>query len=283
MYPLLIALAAAGTVGAVWLLARLGRHLLERRARGEAERPIPPGWLAVVRNQLPSVAALPATEQTELLHHAQGLLTAFAWEGCGGLRLTEEMRLIIAAQAALLTWKRTEVSFPRLKTILVYPSTFRPAAGFQWVAVPDQQEEPPALGRSLASGTIVLAWDDVLRGAASPNDGHNVVLHEFAHQLDSADGLTDGVPTLPPAITPDSWEHALRHAYHQLARPTASGASSPIDRYGLTNRAEFFAVATESFFERPAAMRKAYPELYQQLAGFYLQDPANLGGREPGR
>ncbi|MEO8451889.1 MAG: M90 family metallopeptidase [Gemmatimonadota bacterium] len=283
MDPFLLALAAAGTVGVVWLLSRLGRQWLGRRARGEAQLPIPPGWLAVVRDRLPSIAALPPVEQTELLHHARGLLTIFAWEGCGGLRLTEEMRLIIAAQAALLTWKRTEVPFPRLKTILVYPSTFRPAAGFQWVAVPDQQEEPPELGQSLASGTIVLAWDDVLRAAAAPHDGHNVVLHEFAHQLDSADGLADGVPTLPPAITPDSWEHALRHAYQQLARATDSGASSPIDRYGLTNRAEFFAVATESFFERPGDMRKAYPELYQRLAQFYLQDPAHLGDRRPGR
>jgi Mlc titration factor MtfA (ptsG expression regulator) len=251
--------------------------LLERRAIAEARRPIPEGWLAVVRTRLPYIAALPPEERDRLLHHARGLLTTLIWEGAGGLALTEDMRLVIAAQAALLTWKRSDLPFPRLKTVVVYPTTFRSRPAFAWVAGPPRHEaEPPTLGQSWSDGSIVLAWDDVLHGAAAPHDGHNVVLHEFAHQLDSADGLADGVPALPPAVTAEAWQHTLLRAYDQLEREMEAGASSPIDAYGLTNRAEFFAVATESFFERPGALRQAYPELYDRLAGYYSQDPARL-------
>lgn len=244
----------------------------------EARRPIPEGWLAVVRARLPYVAALPPAERERLLHHARSLLTTLRWEGANGLVLTDDMRLVIAAQAALLTWKRSDLPFPRLKTVVVYPTTFRPRPAFAWVAGPPSHErESPTLGQSWSDGTIVLAWDDVLHGAAAPHDGHNVVLHEFAHQLDSVDGLADGVPALPPAVTAEAWERTLHRAYDQLEREMAAGASSPLDPYGLTNRAEFFAVATESFFERPDALRRAYPDLYQRLAGYYGQDPARFG------
>lgn len=142
----------------------------------EARRPIPEGWLAVVRARLPYVAALPPAERERLLHHARSLLTTLRWEGANGLVLTDDMRLVIAAQAALLTWKRSDLPFPRLKTVVVYPTTFRPRPAFAWVAGPPSHErESPTLGQSWSDGTIVLAWDDVLHGAAAPHDGHNVV------------------------------------------------------------------------------------------------------------
>ncbi len=273
-----IAIAAAAIFGALRLLAGPARRLLARRATADARRPVPEAWLAVVHARLPYLAALGPDDQARLLHHARGLLATVTWEGSGGLTLTDEMRLIIAAQAALLTWKRDELPFPRLKAVLVYPTTFRPSARFEWVRDPAPNPETPELGESWPDGTVVLAWDDVLRGAAEPHDGHNVVLHEFAHQLDSANGLSDGVPTLPPGLTAEAWQESLDRGYHELERATGSGAGSPIDPYGLTNRAEFFAVATEAFFERPTALRSAYPDLYRRLTELYAQDPAPLVG-----
>ncbi len=173
-----------------------------------------------------------------------------------------------------------ELPFPRLKTILVYPTTFRPKAPFEWVPERSRQEAHALLGQSSTSGTIVLAWDDVVRSADFPYDGHNVVFHEFAHQLDFADLLSDGVPTLDSAALKEGWQHALVDAYRRLDHATAAGASSPIDPYGLTSRAEFFAVSTEAFFERPTAFQRACPELYECLTAYDAQDPARLVGEQ---
>jgi len=275
---LAVATVAAVIFGALWLLTGVVRRLLERRATADARRPVPEAWLGVVHARLPYLAALPPDDRDRLLRHARGLLATVTWEGAGGLALTDEMRLVIAAQAALLTWKRDDLPFPRLKTVLVYPTTFRPAAKFEWVRGPTRERETPELGESWPDGTIVLAWDDVVRGATAPHDGHNVVLHEFAHQLDSANGLSDGVPTLPAGLSTEAWQGSLDRAYRELERSVAAGADSPVDSYGLTNRAEFFAVATEAFFERPAALRSADPDLYRRLTELYAQDPALLVG-----
>lgn len=282
MFLLTVVLAAALFIGAMWLLGPLLERIVGRAARRATEQPVPEGWLAVVCRQLPLIAAHAAEEQDELLRHARDLLSIGSWEGAGGLELTTEMSLIIATQAVLLTWKRNEPAFPRLKEVLVYPSTFRPAPRFEWVADRDAEERVPALGESWASGTVVLAWDDVVRGAASSTDGHNVVLHEFAHQLDTADGIADGIPALDMPAEPEAWHAMLLRAYGQLDDAARAQESVPLDQYALTNRAEFFAVATESFFERPRELRRTFPELYRHLADFYRQDPAERLERRVG-
>lgn len=282
MYLLVIAIAAAMFYGAFRLLAPRIQRLLQRELQEEAHRPLPEGWRAVVRTRLPYIDHLPVAAQSDLLHHAQGLLTTREWEGCDGLALTDEMRLVIAAQAALLTWKRTELPFPRLKTILVYPTTFRPKASFRWVAERTEEEEHALLGQSWSTGTVVLAWDDVLQSADAPYDGHNVVLHEFAHQLDFSDLVPDGIPALTSPGMKEGWQQALIDAYRRLEDATAAGSPSPIDPYGLTSRAEFFAASTEAFFECPTALRRSYPELYTCLSVYYAQDPADLVGHQDG-
>jgi len=282
VFLLTVVLAAALFIGAMWLLGPLLQRIVGRAARREAERPVPEGWLAVVCQRLPLIAAHSAEEQDELLRHAREVLSSASWEGAGGLELTTEMSLIIATQAVLLTWKRDDPVFPRLKEVLVYPSTFRPAPRFEWVADPEAARRAPALGESWASGTVVLAWDDVVRGAASPSDGHNVVLHEFAHQLDTADGIADGIPTLEPPTEPEAWHAMLLRAYRQLEDAARVQETVPLDQYALTNQAEFFAVATESFFERPRELRRTFPELYRHLADFYRQDPAERLERRVG-
>jgi len=132
----------------------------------------------------------------------------------------------------------------------------------------------PRLGESSANGTVALAWDAVRRGARNIFDGHNVTFHEFAHQLDQADGKTDGIPTLPDKLAYQTWGHVLTEEFDHLKAMAEKHQKSVIDYYGTTNHAEFFAVATESFFEKPQQMRRKLPELYAELKHYYQLDPA---------
>jgi Mlc titration factor MtfA (ptsG expression regulator) len=131
----------------------------------------------------------------------------------------------------------------------------------------------PMLGEH-TSGAVVLAWDSVLRGSTDAADGQNVVLHEFAHELDREDGYVDGVPLLEAPSSTRVWARVLQERFDELRRAAEDGLPDVLNVYGATNRAEFFAVATETFFERPADMRQRYPDLYEELKGFYRQDPA---------
>jgi Mlc titration factor MtfA (ptsG expression regulator) len=131
------------------------------------------------------------------------------------------------------------------------------------------------LGESWHRGAVVLAWDDVLHGAADPRDGHDVVLHEFAHQLDQEDGAANGAPRLPKPSMYAAWARVLGEEFEGLAESREQHRRTVLDKYGATNPAEFFAVATEAFFEKPLQLRKRHAELYEQLAAFYRQDPAS--------
>jgi Mlc titration factor MtfA (ptsG expression regulator) len=248
---------------------------LKRRRRDAVRRgAFPAAWRAIIEKNVPYAAGLSVEDRQELLGHVQVFLAEKHFEGCGGLALTDEVRVTIAAQACVLLLHRQTDYYPRLVSILVYPSTYlvpggRPAAN----GLPD--EEPQArLGESWASDLVVLAWDSVLSGASDIHDGHNVVLHEFAHQLDQEDGTGDGAPILPRRSMYLAWTRVLGHDFDQLVRDTEHHHRTLIDRYGATNPAEFFAVVTETFFEKPRQLRSKYPELYLQLQQFYLQDPA---------
>ena len=136
--------------------------------------------------------------------------------------------------------------------------------------------EMARLGEAWKDGVVVLSWDDVRRGASDLHDGQNVVLHEFAHQLDQQDGSADGAPILEHRSQYLTWARVLRHDFEQLRSDTEQGRSDVLDAYGATSPAEFFAVATECFFEKPLALRARHPLLYEQLQSFYRQDPAAL-------
>jgi Mlc titration factor MtfA (ptsG expression regulator) len=248
---------------------------LKRRRREALKRAaFPAAWRAIIEKNVPYAAGLSVEDRQELLGHVQVFLAEKHFEGCGGLSLTDEVRVTIAAQACVLLLHRQTDYYPRLVSILVYPSTYlvpggRPAAN----GLPD--EAPQArLGESWARDLVVLAWDSVLSGASDIHDGHNVVLHEFAHQLDQEDGAGDGAPILPRRSMYLAWARVLGHDFDQLVRDTERHHRTLIDRYGATNPAEFFAVVTETFFEKPRQLRSKYPELYLQLQQFYLQDPA---------
>jgi Mlc titration factor MtfA (ptsG expression regulator) len=188
--------------------------------------------------------------------------------------LTDEVRVTIAAQACLLLLHRKADYFPLLVTILVYPSTYvveesRPLEGFVW-----QEGETPRLGETgRRMGTMVLAWDAARDGGADASDGKNVVLHEFAHQLDFENHATDGTPALETRQQQLSWTQVMRTEFASLRAADDTGIPTLLNTYGATNPAEFFAVATEAFFEQPRALRAQHPKLYAELQGFFKQDP----------
>ena len=198
------------------------------------------------------------------------------FEGCGGLELTDEIKVTIAAQACLLLLHRETDYYPRLITILVYPHAYvaksiEPIGGGVVL-----EGETARLGEAWKDGVVVLSWDDVRQGASDLHDGHNVVLHEFAHQLDQQDGSADGAPILEHRSQYVTWARVLSDEYDQLRRDTEKGRTDVLDEYGATNPAEFFAVATECFFEKPIQLRRKHPQLYEELKAYYRQDPARL-------
>ena len=247
----------------------------ERRRRRLRRQPVPETWRAIISRNLPFFDRLLPNDQRELLGHLQVFLAEKRFEGCAGLEITDEMRVTIAAQACLLLLHRTTNYFPRLITILVYPSGYmatdrRPLSGDIWA-----EGQTGRLGETAGQmRSLVLAWDAAKSGAIDPADGKNLVLHEFAHQLDFEDFAADGVPALTSRKAQRAWTEVMRVEFAALRAADETGIPSLLDTYGATNPAEFFAVATEAFFERPRALRARRPELYRQFQQFFRQDPA---------
>jgi len=230
--------------------------------------------LNIVDRNVAFFRRLSSADQAELLGHIQVFLSEKRFEGCGGLALTDEILITITAQACLLLLHRKSDYFPELVTILVYPSSYavkenRPIQEHVW-------EESKAMrlgetGRRL--GSMVLAWDAAKFGASDPADGKNLVLHEFAHQLDYENQAADGVPALPTRTEQLAWREVMRTEFASLRAAEQTGIPTLLDTYGATNPPEFFAVATEAFFERPYALRAHHPRLYAQLQSYFQQDP----------
>jgi hypothetical protein len=203
------------------------------------------------------------------------------FEGCGGLTMSDEIKLSIAAQACLLLLHRATEYYPALRSVLVYPvnyvvTTTRPVG----VGVLEESRTVRA-GESWREGVVVLAWDAVLQGIQAPEKGHNVVLHEFAHQLDYEDGQADGRPLLghgePREVRQQryaDWTRIMRGEFENLQIQAEAGQPSFLHPYGATNAAEFFAVATENFFCRPRLLEQFHPGIYEQMKWYYQQDPA---------
>jgi Mlc titration factor MtfA (ptsG expression regulator) len=237
-------------------------------------RPFPEAWRAIIDANVAYAARLDPEERRELEGHVQVFLEEKSFEGCGGLELTDEIKVTIAAQACVLLLHREDDYFPELESILVYPSAYvarRAQRAEQGVVL---EADEVRLGESWHHGIVVLAWDSVLSGVHDARDGHNVVLHEFAHQLDQEDGSSDGAPPLPTRSMYASWARVLGADYAQLQNDELMNRGTVIDKYGAKNPAEFFAVVTEAFFEKPRQLAARHPELYAQLRLFYKQDPA---------
>jgi Mlc titration factor MtfA (ptsG expression regulator) len=246
-----------------------------RRRQRLRSAPFPQGWLEIIKRNVRLYRHLPEADRRELQGLVQIFLAEKHFEGCGGLEMTDEVKVTIAASACLLLLHRETDIYPRLITILVYPSAYV-AKTRNPIGAYALEGESINLGESWSSGVVVLSWDDVLAGASDLRDGQNVVLHEFAHQLDREDGWVDGAPPLERRSQYVTWARVLGAEYERLQRASRLGRSTVLDDYGATDPAEFFAVATECFFEKPHVLRKRHPELYEELRSFYRQDPAQL-------
>jgi MtfA peptidase len=246
----------------------------ERRRRLLRSRPVPNEWRAIIGRNLPFFDRLPPNDQKELLGHVQVFLEEKRFEGCAGVEVTNEMRVTIATQACLLLLHRRTDYFSRLLTILIYPSGYivdeeRHLEGHVW-----EQGRTGRLGETgRGMGSMVLAWDAAKSGARDPSDGTNLVLHEFAHQLDFEDHVADGVPALGSRGELRSWAEVMKMEFAALRAADEAGIPTLLNTYGATNPAEFFAVATEAFFERPRALRRQHPRLFAELSRFFRQDP----------
>jgi Mlc titration factor MtfA (ptsG expression regulator) len=244
-----------------------------RRRCLRAQR-FPDQWIAIIRRYVSFFERLPFADRIELLGHLHVFLAEKRFEGCAGLEMTDDIRLTITTQACLLLLHRRTDYFPRLITILVYPSAYmvearRPIDENVW------EEGTVArlgeTGRQL--GSMVLAWDAVKGGAADPADGRNVVFHEFAHQLDYENYAADGVPALSNREQQLSWSAVMKVEFASLRAADETGIPTLLDTYGATSPAEFFAVATEAFFERPFGLRDRHPKLYAEFQQYFRQDP----------
>ncbi|HAF70286.1 MAG: hypothetical protein XD60_1771 [Acetothermia bacterium 64_32] len=235
-------------------------------------RPFPEGWGDLLFKRVLLYRHLPPQERERLHGHIHVFLNEKGFEGAGGFKVTEETKLVIAAQACLLVLNHTDSYFPGLYSIIIYPTTYL-APRREWEAGVVVEGVEARVGETWPRGTLVLAWDAVLKGAKGLEGCRNVVLHEFAHQLDYLDGKVDGAPPLPGELR-SSWPEAFGQAFRRHEKQVALGLPTFLDPYGAKSPAEFFATAVEAFFMCPRAFKARHPVLYRQLSRYFLEDPA---------
>jgi len=239
--------------------------LRKRRRRRLLAEPIPPIWRRTLQEHLSHYRFLGPAQREKLEDAARIIEAETYWEGCGGLELDDRMRILIAANAALLVLENDAGHFESVTSVLVYP------AG---VVVPDSHRghgivagETPILGQARFRGPIILSWSDALYGSQRIG-ARNVVLHEFAHALDMLGGIIDGTPPMPAGLR-RRWADVCQREFDTLNDQLESGLRTVIDPYAATNPAEFFAVVTEHFFEQPHVLHDAHPELWEVFADYY--------------
>jgi Mlc titration factor MtfA (ptsG expression regulator) len=266
LLPLFIGIAIIG-----YLVAR--PYWREHKRDKIRSRPFKKQWRKIIQQRMPYFKQMPADLQLQLKQHIQVFIAEKDFIGCNGIKITEEIKITIAAQACLLLLNRKTGYYPKLKTILIYPSAFlkeqnqRNADGVQYT------KKVALAGESWDFGKIVLSWQDSLHGAELPNDGHNVVIHEFAHQLDQENGKANGAPILGKDQSYQCWSTIFSQQFKILQKQAAAGTPSIFDYYGATEPAEFFAVVSEVFFEKSKQLSIEHPALYRQLTTYYKVDP----------
>lgn len=232
-------------------------------------RPFPEQWLATVQSVLPIYEKLTIEQQKHLQGCIQVLLAEKQFIGCNGLTVTEEMKVVIVAIASLLLFRDYQDYFPKLRSILIYPTAYRVKHRSDAGGGVIQERQEVRLGESWSRDQLVLSWQQVQYDSQHWEDGRNVVLHEFAHQLDQADGKAEGVPILRKEEDYAAWAQVMTREYQRLCKDAVRGQKTVLNTYGALNPAEFFAVVTETYFEKPNQMLKKHPQLYQQLARYY--------------
>lgn len=268
-----LVIVGLGLLVSLWMFSK--PYLKYRRRQRLRAQPFPEAWRQILKRRMPYFRRMPADLQLQLKKHIQVFLAEKIFVGCDGLVVTDEMRVTIAAQACLLLLNRKTDYYPQLSQILIYPSAFivnkihPDASGL----VTEQRQV--LSGESWQQGQVILSWQDTVADADVHDDGRNVVIHEFAHQLDQENGPANGAPILARAEHYQSWSKTLQREFHTLQQQTALGHRSLLNPYGATNPAEFFAVVSEVFFEQPHALAEQHPALYAEFSRYYRLDPLN--------
>ena len=247
------------------------------------QQPFPALWEKWLWEKWRTYRLMPESARQGIRERTLVLIAEKRFEACGGLKeITDEMRVLVSAQASLLILvPGSRNFFPSLKSILIYPVAFRDQARrhFGRSDFDQEQDRGTLLGESWISGSVILSWDNVKRGAAGDPDGINVVLHEFAHQLDESDGSPDGAPELDAMEDYQRWAGVFQRRFDEMASALERGREPLLDEYGATDAAEFFAVATETFFSSPLRLKREMRDLYEELQRYYAVDPAKWEGK----
>ncbi|MDP1932739.1 MAG: zinc-dependent peptidase [Gammaproteobacteria bacterium] len=243
--------------------------------------PFPPAWLTILRRNLSVYKSMWPDQQEQLRKLIVRFLRGKDFVGCAGQEINDEIRVTIAAQACLLLLNRPSHEYQDLRTILVYPSGFMVNRDHhdEFGLVTEQKRF--LSGESWSNGKVILAWDSVERGIRNFRDGENVVLHEFAHQLDHESGITNGAPLLYSKGSYSKWARIFSEEFSALQKASDEERATLIDQYGATDPAEFFAVVTETFYERPHEMAHEHAELFEELKAYYRVDPREWQHKPP--
>ena len=254
------------------MAAVLLRWLTERRRDRLRERPFPPAWTAILERNVTAYSYLDEAERERLRDLVAVFIEEKHWEGCGGLQLDDEVRVTIAGTACLLLLGRDHDLMRDVESILIYPSAVLLPDGGRGTldGRPRVASDTPVLGAAHRGGPVVLAWDAAVQGSRNARDGRNLVIHEMAHKIDFLDGEADGTPPLEGAAERQRWAAACSSVFQAVR----AGTEDLLRDYAGTNEAEFFAVASEVFFERPKQLAREQPDLYRVLADFYNLDLA---------
>jgi Mlc titration factor MtfA (ptsG expression regulator) len=248
--------------------------LRSRRREQLRKTPFPMEWERILNERLRLYRRIPERLKRELRKHILIFLAEKRFFGCGGLEITDAMRVLIAAQACLLILNRKTDYYRKLRSILVYPSAFIVNREIVDEAGVHTSWREPRIGESWEVGRVIISWDEVEPDEWDRERGENVVLHEFAHQLDEEDGIANGTPVLGAGVRYDVWAQVLGAEYRALREKVTRGEATLIDPYGAEDAGEFFASATECFFERPGPLCEQHPTLYATLRDYYRVDPA---------
>lgn len=270
IYFLVLLLAVAAVTLFLFLPDRYRRF----RRRKLFGMPIPASYRRILETNVALYRKLPAELREQLHGHVNVLLNEKHFTGCAGQQMTDEIRVTIAGYASLLLLNHPDPAyFPGFTSVLVYPDTYV-ADEISYDGEVEIHEQVARAGESWHRGPVILSWRDITDGIAAKADGMNVILHEFAHKLDEQNGDTEGLPVLGDDADYAEWARVLSREFAALEESVEAGEEGLLDEYAVTSPAEFFAVATEVFFEQPDDMQRMLPELYAQLAGYYRVDPA---------
>jgi len=250
------------------------------RRQRHLKRPFPEQWRKQLQAQVPIYSRLPPGLKQQLEHRVQLFLAEKSFYGCDGFEIDDRVRVTIAGHACLLILARRYSDFDDVRSILVYPDAYH-VRGMESDGMVVSMSDEVRSGEASSHGQVVLAWAECEEGATDPDGQHNVILHEFAHQLDYLDDAADGAPPLSGEQA-RHWQETMSRAYENLQRSLQHHQKPWLDPYGATEPAEFFAVLTEAFFQQPDHLKEEQPEVYEALRGFYRLDPLSLPSHPAG-